>query len=94
MCWLWDWARADAGVGADVSAKRTVWCVADSLADLCAGGRAGRVEFAFSVARAVRILSAVRDRGSCGLALNTRGLWRGCLAADFVGCARVWYFCA
>ena len=58
-----------------MSAKRVVPRVADSLADLCAGGRAGSVEFGLALAVAVRISCAVRARGSCGFALNLHGFW-------------------
>ena len=62
-------------MGRDVCANRAVWRVADSLADLCAGGRAGSVEFGLTFAIALRILSAVPARGSCGFVLNTRGFF-------------------
>ena len=59
-------------MGRDVSAKRTVWCVADSLADLCAGACAGSAEFGLAFAVVVRISSAVRVCGCSVGALNTR----------------------
>ena len=70
-----------------MSAKRAVPRVADSLADLCAGGRAGSVEFCLEFAGAARIGSAVRARGSCGLALNLCGFCGSCLCRF---CARGW----
>jgi hypothetical protein len=62
-------------VGTVVSAKRLVRRAADSVADLCAGGRAGSVDFCLGVAAALRIPSAVRALGSSVYALNTCGLW-------------------
>jgi hypothetical protein len=66
---LCGWACGDAGVGRDVSAKRAVRPrVADPVADLCAGACAFRAEFGLAFAVVVRMSSAVRVRGSCGLA--------------------------
>ena len=76
-----------------MSAKRAVPCVADSLADLCAGGRAGSVESGRGVAVVVRISCAMRARSASVRALLSRGLGR--LAAVYgVFCAHAWSFCA
>ena len=65
----------------------TVWLT------LCAGGRAGSVEFGLAFVVAVRILSAVRACGSSVCALNLCGLVDlvsgNCLA---VFCACGWCF--
>ena len=70
-------------MGRDVCAKRLVPRVADSLADLCAGERAGSVEFGLAFVVAVRISCAVRARGSSVRALNLHGL--GVAGSCFAG---------